>query len=125
MEIRIEKRSIFATFRVNGGNQTVEIEMTPEDVSTLYTAVEKEIWFREDVRNRIEELCHCNHADYDEAILEDKEVENAVLDSYAQYRWDHDSGSGAEEVWSWDECLTEALRDHKAKFEKYKKNRLS
>ena len=114
-KIKIEGKQIFVTFKLNGGNCTVEVEMTPEEVEKLIDEVNFKIRYLEDVRQKLDEMVA--NGSYTDALLDDKDLESAVLHSYATYREKHSQGS--DDVWGWGQCLDEALKDHKEALRKY------
>lgn len=114
-KIKIEGKQIFVTFKLNGGNCTVEAEMTPEEVEKLMDEVNCKIRYPEDIRQKLDEMVASGS--YTDALLDDKDLEAAVLYSYATYREEHSQGSDV--VWGWEQCLDEALKDHKEALRKY------
>lgn len=100
MEVTVKDKKVLVS--KNGQMLT----LSESDFRELESIANRELYYRQDVIEYLEKLIESGTVSED--VMNDEEAIDELLELYADYREDHNSGCDTDSIWSWDYCLEEA-----------------
>ena len=109
LDFDIDKENRSVTVK-DDSQEPNKIEIAFRLFEEMYEKFLKEVHYLEDVLVVLSDKIDDN--ELPEEVLDDEEYINHILDEYTELRKEHDSGGEADEVWHWEECMKEAIKNN-------------